>query len=101
MTGRSPYFANLRRPPEKYLVETFDDSTGFWVVCQVIPVVWPEKSVRRWFRRRLVKDVGNYEVIVAARRAARIAVLAQRGRRRIIEVKDNGRYYRIWEEKWL
>ncbi len=98
-----------RRTPKHFSVEVFDSQTGYWETVNTIRLWWPRKEQHHrflcfhWSRKKTL--VGDEHTIKKVRRAVHeVAVYYAKTHQdcRIIEVKDNGVCYIIWENgTWI
>jgi len=99
------YLKSLNRPPNKYVVEKFDNHIGFWIRVFTKTVRWNSKPSRKWSWRYFatipcfIEDFTDKTPVIEARRAAH-SVAVDNKDSRIIEVKDNGCEYVVWQGKW-
>ena len=99
---RSPFLRFMRNPPAKYEIEWYNMGTGFWTVVRSVDVIWPVKTVRGWFRTKTVTDYSGRKPIEIARRLVYDDLRMVLRGARIVEVKDTGHRYIIFQEgKWL
>lgn len=90
-----PYYRYRRNPPVQYDVERYDCSTGFWEVYKSFRVEW--NMIKGWLRTR-----PDYTDLTGVKKARREAYnLASNHNWRIVEVKDMGRRYTIWDRGWI